>query len=377
MAGRPLRAKSAGDAERVRAAKPPRHAAGSLRAGVDPASPTPLYHQIFSLLRDGIYDGRSPGGSYLPSEQELSSEFNVSRITAKRALDELANEGLVVREQGRGTRVCINTHSTSVRGSVKGLVHSLHANGRGSVQLLDFDYVAAAEDVAARLGLNVGDEVQRAIRVWQGEDGPFSHLTTFVPGHLGRAWTRDDLMRRAADIVARKRRRDDQPCGRANHGGAGRPGGRRAPCGRGWRTAVDDIAHGVRYQRPLGGASRGALSARPLPVFGVARSLSRSHRVRSIRTRPRAVRVRRDGSLHGKPDHQIVELGLGQGCAEILQGHGVGGDRVEPDDGIGIERLPGIELVARALGLGERNAEPVGIDLERGVVGIKPRAVSR
>jgi GntR family transcriptional regulator len=195
MAGRPLRAKSAGDAERVLGARSPRHAAGSLRAGVDPASPTPLYHQIFSLLRDGIYDGRSPGGSYLPSEQELSTEFNVSRITAKRALDELANEGLVVREQGRGTRVCINSHSTSVRGSVKGLVHSLHANGRGSVQLLDFDYVPAAADVAGRLGLNVGDEVQRAIRVWQGEDGPFSHLTTFVPGHLGRAWTRDDLMR--------------------------------------------------------------------------------------------------------------------------------------------------------------------------------------
>ena len=165
-------------------------------AGIDPASPTPLYHQIFSLLRGKIYDRQYPGGSFLPSEQELSAEFNVSRITAKRALDELAADGLVVREQGRGTRVCINTHSTSVRGSVKGLVHSLHANGRGSVQLLDFDYLPASEAIAAQLGLNVGDEVQRAIRIWHGEEGPFSHLTTFVPGRLGRSWTGEDLMRR-------------------------------------------------------------------------------------------------------------------------------------------------------------------------------------
>ena len=166
------------------------------RVGFDPVSPTPLYHQIFSLLRDKIYDGQYPGGSFIPGEQELSAHFNVSRITAKRALDELAVDGLVVREQGRGTRVCINTHSTSVRGSVKGLVHSLHANGRGSVQLLDFDYLPCSEEVAAHLGLNAGDEVQRAIRIWHGEEGPFSHLTTFVPGRLGRSWTGDDLMKR-------------------------------------------------------------------------------------------------------------------------------------------------------------------------------------
>jgi GntR family transcriptional regulator len=197
MASPGARAKVSSDDRGVtRRAAVAREPAAAPRAGVDPASPTPLYHQIFSLLRGQIYDGQYPGGSFLPSEQELSAEFNVSRITAKRALDELAADGLVVREQGRGTRVCINTHSTSVRGSVRGLVHSLHANGRGSVQLLDFDYLPASEAIAAQLGLNVGDEVQRAIRIWHGEEGPFSHLTTFVPGRLGRSWTGEDLMRR-------------------------------------------------------------------------------------------------------------------------------------------------------------------------------------
>jgi len=179
-------------------ADPPKPArpAAAWHGDVDPASPTPLYHQIFALLRERIYDGHFPGGSFLPSEPELSAAFDVSRITAKRALDELAADGLAVREQGRGTRVCVNPHSTSVRGSVRGLVHSLHANGRGTVELVDFGYVRATADIATKLGLKVGDEVQRATRIWQGPDGPFSHLTTFVPGRLGRSWSKDDLTKR-------------------------------------------------------------------------------------------------------------------------------------------------------------------------------------
>jgi GntR family transcriptional regulator len=167
--------------------------AGASLSGIDTSSPAPLYHQIFSLLRDRIYEGEYPGGSFLPGEQELAAHFNVSRITAKRALDEIAAAGLAVREQGRGTRVCITPRSTSVRGGVEGLVHSLHANGRGSVQLLEFGYLPATTDIADKLGIASGEEVQRAVRVWHGKEGPFSHLTTYVPAEIGRRWIRTDL----------------------------------------------------------------------------------------------------------------------------------------------------------------------------------------
>src|SRR5262245_35798965 len=72
---------------------------------VDTASPTPLYHQIYAQLRDAILSGGFANQRFLPSEQEISHQLGVSRITAKRALDELAAAGLVIREQGRGTRV--------------------------------------------------------------------------------------------------------------------------------------------------------------------------------------------------------------------------------------------------------------------------------
>lgn len=168
-----------------------------LTMSVDPGVQTPLYHQIFAQLRDGIVRGRFPDNSFLPSEQDLSTQFGVSRITAKRALDELAAAGLAVREQGRGTRVRSAPGRLVVRGRISGLVQSLHANARHSVKLIDFGYVPAPAEVAAKLGLNKGDEVQRAIRVWVGPNGPFSHLTTFVPERLGRSWTRRDLLKQS------------------------------------------------------------------------------------------------------------------------------------------------------------------------------------
>src|SRR6185295_13415543 len=69
--------------------------------------------------------------------------------------------------------------------------------------------------------------------------------------------------------------------------------------------------------------------------------------------------------------HQLIELRLGQWRRQVLQVYGVGGNPLEPGDRVGIERLPGIEVVARALRLRGRNSEPIGIDLERGVISVE------
>ena len=55
-------------------------------------SPTPLYHQLFSLLKSRILDGTLAYGTRLPPEERLADIFSVSRITAKRAMDDLSKE---------------------------------------------------------------------------------------------------------------------------------------------------------------------------------------------------------------------------------------------------------------------------------------------
>ncbi len=64
-----------------------------------------LYKKIFQELLDGIRNGTYTPGSRLPSEMELAEQYGVSRITSKKALEMLADRGLVFRQPGKGTFV--------------------------------------------------------------------------------------------------------------------------------------------------------------------------------------------------------------------------------------------------------------------------------
>ncbi|HBM79874.1 MAG TPA: GntR family transcriptional regulator, partial [Clostridiaceae bacterium] len=68
----------------------------------------PLYLKIYDMLLDGIKNGKYDGGSRLPSEKELAEEFSVSRITSKKALEMLANDGYILRMPGKGSFVIEN-----------------------------------------------------------------------------------------------------------------------------------------------------------------------------------------------------------------------------------------------------------------------------
>jgi GntR family transcriptional regulator len=163
-------------------------------AVVDGRLRTPLYHQIYLILRDKIRDEVYPDGAPLPSELQLMRQYGVSRITAKRALDELAADGLVVRARGRGTRVRFSPPAPPIRASVEGLLENLLTMGlKTEVVLLDFDYVPATPDVAAALECAPGKIVQRAVRIRTIKGEPFSHLTTHVPETIGRSYSRHDL----------------------------------------------------------------------------------------------------------------------------------------------------------------------------------------
>ncbi|GBF31508.1 HTH-type transcriptional repressor YvoA [bacterium MnTg04] len=161
---------------------------------IDESSPTPLYHQIFLILRDRISDGTYAFESAMPSENEICRIFGVSRITAKRALDELASANLVVRRRGRGTSVSHRTASLPVHYSVEGLFEDLLAMGlKTEVELLSFDYEEAPSHVALALNCEPGAIVQHAIRVRRLEGGPFSYLTTWVPEDVGRSYSKKDV----------------------------------------------------------------------------------------------------------------------------------------------------------------------------------------
>lgn len=72
---------------------------------VDRNSPIPLYFQLKDALLTLIKNGQFQEGDLIPTERELGEQFQVSRITVRRAIDELSRKGFLATQQGKGTFV--------------------------------------------------------------------------------------------------------------------------------------------------------------------------------------------------------------------------------------------------------------------------------
>lgn len=152
-----------------------RHAQGSGGA-------VALYHRVYTILRERLLSGGYPAEQPLPGELELAADFGVSRVTMRRALDELKREGLIVRTRGRGSFPSAPERSTPVRGTISGLLDNIIAMGlKTSVRIISLDSVPAPADVAGEMGIAAGEPVQKAVRVRSLDDAPLALMTTWVP----------------------------------------------------------------------------------------------------------------------------------------------------------------------------------------------------
>lgn len=168
-------------------------------ASMADALPLPKYHQIYLVLREQLHEGRFAQG--LPGELALMQQFGVARVTIRRALQELAAEGLIARERGRGTRPLLQparaANDDGAAGRSKttrltGLLENLVSTSLNTtVRVLEVDTLAASGEVAQALKLAPGAAVQKAVRVRSTREGPLSHITTWVPGDLARFGKRE------------------------------------------------------------------------------------------------------------------------------------------------------------------------------------------
>lgn len=163
--------------------------------GIDRANAVPLYHQIFLALRDSIMSGAHAFGAILPSEERLAADYAVSRITARRALAELADHGLVERRRRIGTRVVHRAAARPIEANVDQAVESLLAFGRQTqVRVIEMATRAADTGVAERLAIEPGAAVITAVRIRLRDGEPLGEVVSHVPQALGLVLRRRDLI---------------------------------------------------------------------------------------------------------------------------------------------------------------------------------------
>jgi GntR family transcriptional regulator, histidine utilization repressor len=125
----------------------------------------PAYDQVKEWIRQHIASGEWRPGDVVPSEAALISRFSISRMTANRALRELAAEGLVTRVQGSGTRVA-QLHRISSQLVIRDIHEEVLERGHvPTTRVLEAAQVKAGAEVAESLALRKGARVFHTVMI--------------------------------------------------------------------------------------------------------------------------------------------------------------------------------------------------------------------
>jgi GntR family transcriptional regulator len=150
------------------------------------------YQQIADEVRARVSAGELTPSRLLPSEAELSHTYSASRVTVRRALEVLRDEGLVDSRQGFGWFVAADPVRQSL-GRLGTIESQLAIEGvRSERRVLDFRFLAAPPRVRQVLG---AETVLRVRRLNLADDEPFALVTVWCPERYGAELSRADVER--------------------------------------------------------------------------------------------------------------------------------------------------------------------------------------
>jgi len=142
---------------------------------IDRSSYEPAYAQLARILREQIAAGKYRPGDRLPSESQLCERYEVSPMTVRRVINILADQGVVVAEQGRGTFVKPLELGTATFDLGK-LQRLFRDQEQATVKLLEARITSATARTALKLSLQAGERTVFIRRlIYQGKDPLLLH----------------------------------------------------------------------------------------------------------------------------------------------------------------------------------------------------------
>ena len=148
----------------------------------------PAYRQIADDLRAKIHSGEYGPGAVLPTQAELADRYSVARMTARQALSQLANEGLVTTQQGKGAVVRSRQpvvyrpqaeYDPRISRQMDRFTAALHKEGRKATQTIEVAVENATPLIAGRLGVEPGAPVAVRKRVRSVDGEPLNINDTY------------------------------------------------------------------------------------------------------------------------------------------------------------------------------------------------------
>ena len=163
------------------------------RSGVHDGVPLPKYYRLKESIRSMIEEQHLAEGDPIPSERELCETHGISRMTARQAVKELVNEGVLYREQGRGTFVAGPKlrHETA---RLTSFTQDMRERGMTvSSNVLGVEIEDASPAIAEILGVEPKEQLIRLSRVRNAEGHPMALETSYLLYEFGKSILDVDL----------------------------------------------------------------------------------------------------------------------------------------------------------------------------------------
>ncbi|CUA80415.1 GntR family transcriptional regulator [Anoxybacillus suryakundensis] len=167
-------------------------------------SPLPIYYQLEQGIKEMIEKGQLQPGEMIPSEREWAETYEISRMTVRQAINNLVNDGYLVRKRGKGTFVA----TKKIEQPLKGLTSfSEDMRARGMVpgtKLLAFHTIPASLSFAKQLGIGEGEEIYEIRRIRLADGLPMALETAYVPYALVPGLTEQNVSGSIYEFIEKK-----------------------------------------------------------------------------------------------------------------------------------------------------------------------------
>lgn len=165
---------------------------------------TPLYRQLSVRLADQIIKGEYKAGEKLPSEREFSDQLNVSRITARQAIEALLESGLIYREQGRGTFVA-EPRMRHLEGLVSFTEDMIARGYHPSSRVITQELIEADEEFQRILKIDPTDKILHLVRVRLADGKPIALQSNYISQKLCPGIENEDLSSQSLYALLREK----------------------------------------------------------------------------------------------------------------------------------------------------------------------------
>jgi GntR family transcriptional regulator len=157
----------------------------------------PVYLWVEKLIKKWIAEGVYSPGEKIPSERDLAQETQISRVTVRKAIENLIGQGLLERHSSSGTFVKASPYFSRQMGVERplGLSERMRRSGSlASSTLLHFSIEEPVEKVAARLSMGMNEKVLRIRRLRAVAQQPICIETIYLPSRLVPDLYAEDLV---------------------------------------------------------------------------------------------------------------------------------------------------------------------------------------